>query len=101
MIACSSKKNLHNHHVKKICNNKKISKQIDAQFYTMQANWENFIIDLIKKNQEFGFFTQMFMATHLIPFQIIAFESLKIICPSTYKRKWKDACVIHPFELFK
>jgi len=41
------------------------------------------------------------MATCLIPFQIIAFESLEIIFPSTYKRKWKDAWVIQPFELFE
>jgi hypothetical protein len=61
---------------------------------------KNFIIDLTKKNQEFEFLTQMFMATYLIPIQMIAFESLEIICPSTYMREWKDASVIQPFELF-
>jgi hypothetical protein len=43
----------------------------------------------------------MFMATYLIPIEIIAFESLEIILPSTYKREWKDACVIQAFELFE
>jgi hypothetical protein len=41
------------------------------------------------------------MAMYLIPIQTIAFESLEIICPSTYKREWKDPCVIQPFELFE
>jgi hypothetical protein len=66
----------------------------------MEHTNAGFTLVFTQGSQDFGFVAQIFVATNVIPFEIIQFQTLEVTNPPS-KKEWKDASVTQLLDIYE